>query len=221
MVFVNEKQRAIIVVNSDGSLDRKIDFKPYVPHDITYIPKDNTIAITSISSHYIKIIDEDKLRVLKILCVGSNCAGIAYTNGRLIVCGLEKGLIEVNYPGDSVKTIISCTMSTNSYVATLGDKIFYTDLDFGGVFCCDLKGNILWTFPCKNIKSHSGVTADNNGNVFVADFSRNKVFVISSNGQQHRDLLTSVNAVQNPICLIYDRDNKQLLVTKNHKGEDI
>ncbi|VDI14920.1 Hypothetical predicted protein [Mytilus galloprovincialis] len=114
MVFVNEEQRSITVVNSNGSLDRKIDFKPYVPHDITYIPKDNTIAITSSSSHYVKIIDGDTLRVIKILCVGSNCAGIAFTNGKLIVCNLEKGLIEVTYPGGSVKTILSCTMSTNS-----------------------------------------------------------------------------------------------------------
>lgn len=39
MVFVNEEQRSITVVNSDGSLDCKIDFKPYVPHDITYFKR--------------------------------------------------------------------------------------------------------------------------------------------------------------------------------------
>jgi hypothetical protein len=46
----------------------------------------------------------------------------------------------------SVSDIINRDMSCINYVATFGDKLYYTDYDTHTVTCCDLHGTTLWEF---------------------------------------------------------------------------
>ncbi|CAG2210096.1 unnamed protein product [Mytilus edulis] len=218
IAFANEKKRNIIVVKYDGSLDFHIDLNPYAPFDITYIPNTNAITVTSKSSKDIKIVDINARGVLKTYCLDSPCAGISYSENKIILCSLEKGILELNQHDGSVKTIVSDKMDSFSHVACLGNKIYYTKSHNQSVICCDLQGNIQWTFKNPTMTYPIGVSVDTDGNVYVAfHYSRN-VVVISSDGQQHKQMLSSKDGVYIPNGLIYDRHNNQLLVTNYSKG---
>ncbi|CAC5423037.1 unnamed protein product [Mytilus coruscus] len=219
MAFANEMERNVKIVKSEGSLDFNIDLKPYTPFDITYIPSTNTIAVTSSSSNDIKVVDVNTKRVLKTYCLDSPCAGISYSEKRLILCSTEKGILELNQLDGSVKTIISVEMDNFTHVAVLGDKIYYTHSNNNSVVCYDFRGKIQWTFQNREITYPFGVTVDIGGNVFVAgNNSPHNVVVVSPDGQQHKQLLSSKDDIEWPNGLIYDRHKNQLLVTNYDKG---
>ncbi|CAG2217154.1 unnamed protein product [Mytilus edulis] len=214
IAFANEQERNITVVKSDGSLDFKIDLHPYIPFDITFISNINTIAVTSSTSKYIKIVDMNIKKVLKTYDINSTCRGISYSEERLILCTTEKGFLELNLHDGSVKTTLAVNIKKYAYVAVRGDKIYYTHSDNNSVTCCDFQGHIQWTFKNREIITHPlGVTVDNDGNVFVAGNNSHNVVVISSDGQQHKQLLSSKDGLGWPHGLIYDRDNNRLLVS--------
>ncbi|XP_071126772.1 uncharacterized protein [Mytilus edulis] len=218
IALANENERNIKVVKFDGSLDFKIDLYPYIPVDITYIPNTNTIAATSSKSNDIKIVNVNTKKVLKTYSLDSSCAGISYSEQKIILCSTEKGILELNQHDGSVKTIVSVPLDSYSRVALLGNKIYYTKLHNESVTCCNLQGNIQWTFKNPEMACPFGVTVDTFGNVFVAGNYTCNVFVISSDGKQHKELLSAKDGVYMPSCLSYDRANNQLLVTNYKKG---
>ncbi|XP_071126771.1 uncharacterized protein [Mytilus edulis] len=218
IAFANEKERNITVVKSDGSLDFKIGLYPYIPFDITYIPNTNTIAATSSNSNDIKIVDVNTKKVLKTYSLDSPCAGISYSEQKIILCSTKKGILELNQHNGSVKTIVSDKMDNYSHVSLLGDKIYYTKPNNKSVICCDLQGNIQWTFKNPTMTYPFGVTVDTDGNVYVVCNNSNNIVVISSDGQQHKQMLSSNDGVCLPNGLIYDRHNNQLLVTYYFNG---
>ncbi|CAC5423036.1 unnamed protein product [Mytilus coruscus] len=218
IAFANEKERNITVVKSDGSLDFKIDLKPYRPLDITYIPNTNTIVVTSRSSNDIKIVDVNARGVLKTYCLGAPCAGIAYTEKRIILCSTNKGILELNQHDGSVKTIVLDKLHDYAHVALLGDQIFYTNSLTKSVICCDLLGRKQWAFQYSKLSRLFVVTVDTDGHLFVAGNRSHNVVVISPDGKQHKQLLSSKDGVDWPNGLIYDRHKNQLLVTNYDKG---
>ncbi|XP_052077166.1 uncharacterized protein LOC127715168 [Mytilus californianus] len=218
IAFANEKERNITVVKSDGSLDFKIDLKPYRPLDITYIPYTNTIVVTSRSSNDIKIVDVNARGVLKTYCLDAPCAGIAYTEKRIILCSTNEGILELNQHDGSVKTIVPDKLHDYAHVALLGDQIFYTNSLTKSVICCDLLGRKQWVFQYPKLSRLFGVAVDIDGHVFVAGNSSHNVVVISPDGKQQKQLLSSKDGVDWPNGLIYDRHKNQLLVTNYDKG---
>ncbi|CAG2210099.1 unnamed protein product [Mytilus edulis] len=121
----------------------------------------------------------------------------------------KTGIHELNQQDGSVKTIVSVNITSNAYVVVRGDKIYYTDSDNHSVTCCDFQGHTQWTFQNGEITWPLGVTVDTDGNVFVAGSISQNVVVISSDGTQQKQLLSSVDGIELPHGLIYDRDNNQ------------
>jgi sugar lactone lactonase YvrE len=77
------------------------------------------------------------------------------------------------------------------YVATFGDKLYYTDCHTDTVTCCELHGTTQWQFKDdRTVHSLAGISVDNDGNVYVIGFTSDNVVVISPDGQRHRELLS-------------------------------
>ncbi|CAG2231317.1 unnamed protein product [Mytilus edulis] len=160
----------------------------------------------------------DTKRVIKTYYINSLCTGISYSEKRLILCSAEKGILELNQHDGSVKTIVSDTMDHFSHITLLGDNIYYRKPNNNSVICCDIQGNIQWTFQNPTPFRPFGVTVDTDGNVYVACNNSHNVVVISSDGKQQKQLLSSKDGVEVPNGLIYDRHNNQLLVTYYFQG---
>jgi len=104
----------------------------------------------------------------------------------------DEGLKMLNLNDKSVSDIINSNMSYVYYIATSGDKLYYTCLYTDTVRCCDLDGTPQWEFNDELVLTGScGISVDNDGNVYVVGRTSNNVVVISPDGQRHRQLLSS------------------------------
>jgi DNA-binding beta-propeller fold protein YncE len=134
--------------------------------------------------------------------------------GRTIYYSTEgKGLKMLNISDKSVSDIINSDMSGVYYVATSGDKLYYTNSSTHTVTCCDLHGPTQWKFKDKHVLRYPrGISIDNDGNVYVVGRDSDNVVVISPDGQRHRQLLSSKDGLVEPSALDYDNSNNMLLV---------
>jgi hypothetical protein len=72
--------------------------------------------------------------------------GMAVRGRTIYFCSKDKGLKMLNLSDKSVSDIFSSSMSAIDYVATSGDKLYYTTCNTGAVTCCDLHGTTQWEF---------------------------------------------------------------------------
>ena len=137
--------------------------------------------------------------------------------GRTIYyCAGYKGLKMINLSDKSVSDIINSKMSDFDYVATSRDKLYYTKCYKHTVICCDLHGTTQWEFKdTRVLMNPSGISVDNEGNVYVVANGSSNVVVISADGQRHRQLLANKDGLVNPIVLDYDRSTNNLLVVND------
>ena len=111
-------------------------------------------------------------------------------------------------------------MSDVTYVATSGDKLYYTNTNTNTVTCCDLHGPTQWQFKDERVlQLPYGISVDNDGNVYVVGYYTHNVVVISPDGQRHRQLLSSKDGLSYPVVLDYDKSTNRLLVV-NHQSSD-
>ena len=79
--------------------------------------------------------------------------------------------------------------------------------------CCNLHGTTQWEFTdVHSLHGSSGISVDNDGNVYVVGYITNNVVVISPDGQRHRQLLSSKDGLSSPSVLDYDKSTNRLLV---------
>jgi hypothetical protein len=73
----------------------------------------------------------------------------------------------LNLSDTSVSDIISSCMSYVYYVATFGDKLYYTNTNTNTVTCCDLHGTTQWEFKdTRVLHCPVGISVDNDGKVY-------------------------------------------------------
>jgi DNA-binding beta-propeller fold protein YncE len=147
------------------------------------------------------------------ISMDTDIAGMAVRGRTIYYSTGGKGLKMLNISDKSVSDIINSDMSGVYYVATSGDKLYYTNSKTHTVTCCDLHGPSQWKFKDKHVLPYPrGISIDNDGNVYVVGRDSDNVVVISPDGQRHRQLLSSKDGLVEPSALDYDNSNNMLLV---------
>ena len=124
----------------------------------------------------------------------------------------------LNLSEKSFTDIIQSNMSIVYYVATSGDKLYYTNYSTHTVTCYDLHGTTQWEFNDECVLLYPcGIAVDNNGNVYVVRRNSNNVVVIFPDGKLHRQLLSSKDGLENPSVLDYERSTNRLLVVNKSR----
>ena len=112
----------------------------------------------------------------------------------------------LNLSDKSVSDIISSDMFYVAYVATSGDKLYYTNTNSNTVTCCDLHGTTQWEFKDNRaLHGPHGISADNDGKVYVVDHVSRNIVVISPHGQRNKKVLSSNNDLSNAGMLDYEK----------------
>jgi DNA-binding beta-propeller fold protein YncE len=146
------------------------------------------------------------------ISMDTRIGGMAIRGRTIYYCAWSKGLKMLNLSDKSVGDI-EREMSNVNYIATFGDKLYYTNWNTHTVTCCDLQGTIQWKFKDERVlRCPLGISVDNDGNVYVAGRDSINVVVISPDGQRHRRLLSSKDGLVKPIVLDYERSTNKLLV---------
>ena len=189
-------------------------------YDTVYIKDTNSVAVSSGGggNRCITIIDIKSQEVMTTISMATYIYGMAVRGRTIYYSAMDKELKMLNLSDRSVSDIISSSMSGVEYVATSGDKLYYSNTNTNTVTCCDLHGTTQWEFKDTHfLLVPRGISVDNDGNVYVVGYISSNVVVISPDGKHHRQLLSSMDGVSCPIVLDYDKSTNRLLVV-NHKG---
>ena len=123
----------------------------------------------------------------------------------------------LNLRDKSKSNVINCSMLGVYYVATSGDKLYYTNINTDTVTGCDLHGTTQWEFKDTRVLHYPySISVDNDGNVYVVGYDSINVVVISDDGQRHRQLLSAKDGLRKPRVLEYDRSTNRLLVVNDN-----
>jgi WD40 repeat protein len=187
-------------------------------YDTVYIKDNNSVAVSwggwgGKTKRSMTIIDIESKKVMTTIPMDTYIYGMAVKGRTIYYCAWNKGLKMLNLSDKSVSDIISSDISRVNYVATSSDKLYYTNNFTHTVTCCDLHGTTQWEFKDERVlQCPRGITADNDGNVYVVGCSSSNVVFISPDGQRHIQLLSSKNGLNNPRVLDYDKSTNRLLV---------
>jgi WD40 repeat protein len=184
-------------------------------YDTVYIKDNNSVAVSRVRgiNRCIVIIDIESQKVMTTISIDTFIYGMAVRGRTIYYCTEGKGLKMLNLSDKSVSYIINSNMPGVHYVATSGDKLYYTNFNTHTVTCCDLHGTTQWEFKDERVlQCPRGITVDNDGNVYVVGCSSSNVVFISPDGQRHRQLLSSKNGLNNPRVLDYGKSTNRLLV---------
>ena len=207
VTFLNKEGVELFQIGRD-----KIGFRAY---DTVYIKEDNGVAVSSGlgGKQCITLIDIESKKVMTTIFMDTDISGMAIRGRTIYYCACRKGLKMLNLNDKFVSDIINRDMSCVIYIATFGDKLYYTNLNKQTVTCCDLQGTTQWEFKDERVLRYPlGITVDNDGNVYVASGNSINVVVISPDGQRHKQLLSSKDGLVEPYVLDYERSTNMLLV---------
>jgi 6-phosphogluconolactonase (cycloisomerase 2 family) len=167
----------------------------------------------------IVIIDIESKKVMTTSSMDTAIYGIAAIGRTIYYCAWSKGIKKINLNDKSISSVINSDMSGVYYVATSGDKLYYTKSSTHFVTCFDLHGTTQWEFNDDRVlQGPMGISVDNDGNVYVVGFYSNNVVVISPDGQRHRQLLSSKDSLSYTRVLDYDRSTNRLLVVNRRSS---
>ena len=223
MVFSCTSTNTVSFINKEGVELFQIgkDKTGSCTFDAVYIKDNNSVAVSSGggSSTCITIIDIESQEVMTTISMDTNIYGMAVRGRAIYYCASDNGLKMLNLSDKYISDIISSNMSGVLYVATNGDKLYYTNYYTDTVTCCDLQGTTLWEFKDERVLQYPlGISVDNYGNAYVVGYDSNNVIVISPNGQRHRQLLSSKDGLSVPLVLDYDKSTNRLLLVNESKS---
>ena len=153
------------------------------------------------------------------ISIDENTSGMAIRGKTIYYCTENKGVKMLNLTDKSVSDSISSITSNVRYIATSGNKLYYTRYYTHIVTCCDLHGTTHWEFKDERVLKYPwGISVDNDGNVYVVGSNSNNVVVISPDGQCHKQLLSSKDGLSFPCVLDYDKYTNRLLVVNKSES---
>ena len=213
MVCSFNNDNTVRFFDKDGVALFQVDTDKRGYHDTVYIKDNNSVAVSCGGrDRCITIIDIESQQVITTFAMDTEVYGMAVRGSTIYYSTWDNGLKMLNLSDKSVSDIINSGMSNISYVATSGDKLYYTDCRTHTVTCCDLHGTTQWEFNDKRVIPYPhGITVDNDGNVYVTSCKHN-VVVISPDGRRHRQLLFEKYGPWYPNVLDYDISTNRLLV---------
>jgi hypothetical protein len=213
MLFTdNSSKQKLVILNNDGTLDKKITCSTYFSRDVTLID-DSTVAVSTAGD--IRIINIDTKRTERFIKSTSRCYGITYHKGTLLWCAESRGLNKIGLSDDRITTLFEdVKLPDQSFLTTFGDKIFQTNLLNNSVTCYTINGEKLWEFNDASVlRQPIGVAVDNNCNIYVTSFYYSKVIVLSPDGKQWRQLLDQNDGLSGPYGIYIDKTTSNILIT--------
>ena len=159
--------------------------------------------------------------------IGMKCWGVTVSRESIYISFFESGETKIGiydltgkkkriigpYNGKDGKVLINMPL----YIAVSNDeKIFVS----GGsstptVYCLESNGNILYTVSNPLFKYCMGISVDENKNLLVCDLLSHKVFLITKDGKEVRELLTEKDGILYPYTISFRRSDGTLVVGRS------
>ena len=211
IIFVENNNSRLVILNDDGTLDKVITCSMGDPFDVTCL--DDATVIVSTNSG-IEIININSKKTERRIKTSKPCAGITHHNGVLLWFEYRRGIQMMKLSDGRVTTLVKQdNLLYNSYITTCRDKIYQTNNNTSTVTCYTMKGEKMWEYKDVSVLNHpSGITVDNKCNAYLASFTSNTVVVVAPDGRQGRQIISSDDGLKEPTVLYFDKSKTSLLV---------
>ncbi|XP_071150539.1 E3 ubiquitin/ISG15 ligase TRIM25-like [Mytilus edulis] len=211
----HSSRKTLSVIESDGTLKYNMLLGYSSGFDTTIIDA-KTIAITTGDSNQrkgIDIINTEGRKKIKFIPLPGCSYKITCDHDLLFVCVEGLGIYKVNTIDYTISLVISCKLTWGSSVSVFNDKIYYANHCDDSVVCCDRNGSRVWTFKDTLVLTFpSGITVDNDGNVFVVGETTSNLVLISNDGKHHKQILTEEDGLRKPSAIFFDKQTRKILL---------
>ncbi|XP_063402375.1 uncharacterized protein LOC134686631 [Mytilus trossulus] len=198
----------VVFLNPNGSVNIKMQLR--MAYDVTCID-DNRLAVTDDAE--ITFINRERKEVIKRVRAEGYGFGISHSNGSIIYTTDKSKVKKMDLRTERITTLNVGDPIYQSYVVGTENKIFYSNWQEHTVICYDINGSALWKFKDETVlRNPSGISVDNNCNVFVAGLKSNNIVVLSPNGKLFKQKSLNEDGISNPRAISLDKENKLLLV---------
>lgn len=207
-------QNVLMEYNEEGHFIRDITVSAK-PFDLTVIDSFH-IAVSYFDLYYIEFIDLKNIKVLKKIKFKNRCQGISYSDGKIFVAVIKKGIVTLDMEGTILNTIKSGLKVTN--ITTCKNKIYYVQRKQDTVNCCSTSGEDFWSFEDGSLNPAGGIAADRYQNVFVVGIESNKILMLQNNGKLSKTILTMADGLLEPTRICLNKERNILLVCNKRNG---
>ncbi|XP_071123520.1 uncharacterized protein [Mytilus edulis] len=217
LVVANFKPSYLILLSSDGKIEKKIENIIPGIHAVTCIDNE-TVAVTSIIRNNIELVSLKSGKVFRSIPTHFYSIDLAYIDGKLIVCPTKGQLQEISLD-DTNAISIGSTMISTTFFAAFGNSLYCTESYTNAIVCQKRNGDKLWTFTDNAaLKGPKCITIDEHGNIFVIGGESRNVIAIASDGIKHKILLSESELCGSPWAIDYISEFKTLLVANEKDG---
>ena len=219
-------------------LDENLQMKesidvPGTPRDIAVVNQ-HQVIVTFLWQQYVQFIQlTPSLALGHTVDLGMECYGVAVSRESIYISfsvsgegkigiydltGKKKRIIDP-YNGKDGNVLIKYPY----YIAVSNDEnIFVSGRDAKSfttpVYCLETSGNVLYTVSNPLFKECRGISVDENENMLVCDRSSHKVFLITKDGKEVRELLTEKDGLSFPRAVSFRRSDGTLVVGGWHNN---
>lgn len=209
MIFTEPNRKFLQVYNETGSFLETI-YLSGRPFDIAII-SNKLIAISYGEGRYVEILDLKTKNIIQTFYWDKNCLGISCIDDELYVVIEGRGIVVLDYvSGQTIRTL-PVKINQKSFLLVTRDSIIFTNWIFNTVHCYGLNGKEKWVFKKSKLIRPVGITADKEGNVFVAGNVSDNIFFISADGKKCKELVRDHGFMD----VHFDTRNYRLLALKS------
>ncbi|XP_063424759.1 E3 ubiquitin/ISG15 ligase TRIM25-like [Mytilus trossulus] len=188
------------------------------PFDIAIIDE-SVVAVTMPEAKKVSFIDfsKDQEQTVKELDVIGECYGIDHSNNKLAVAVKGYGVQIFDATGTQIKTI----PVASQYIVFDGSFLYHADSDSNVLKCCDYEGKHVWEITIPGDQSTLSMALDIHKNIYVVARTSYKLYIVSSDGSKHRQLLQKSDGLYYPQGVFYDKRKQQLVLCANPYSSSI
>ncbi|XP_052087685.1 uncharacterized protein LOC127724677 [Mytilus californianus] len=217
LLLTLHSKRKLSLMDFHGSCLASFPIEYGDAYDVTCLDNNN-VAVTSGNSRCcgINIIHlPSKIRVEFINLPGQPYS-IASNDKKMFCVVHNMGIYQIDKKDYKTSIFIKGELPYQSFVVTYRDKICYSN-DKSSVMCTNFSGETLWEFNYKSVlQQPRGGAFDNFGNLYITGESSYNVVVLSSDGKQHREILSRSDGLQGPSAIFFDKDENRLIVSNGN-----
>ena len=228
LILCDHINKKLKLLDENLQMKESIDVPEY-PWDIAVVNQ-HQVIVTFPGQHYLQFIQvTPSLALGHTVDLGMECWGVTVSRESIYILlssesgegkigiydltGKKKRIIDP-YNGKDGKVLIKYPW----YIAVSNDeKLFVSDRSSTTtVYCLESSGNVLYTVSNPLFKACRGISVEENENLLVCDWYSHKVFLITKDGKEVRELLTEKDGVFHTWTISYRRSDGTLVVGGRH-----
>lgn len=217
MAFADSKNEEVKITHKDGTIKANVSFIAKGVSDITLIDNDH-IAVSNPNANTVSIIAVDSGNVIRTLKTKSEVNGIVHRDGYIYLCVTGKGIMKINIRKEKEKQVRDDkSVDTLSRIDTAGKRLCYTSYHKNTVTVLDFKYRVIFTYKnYMNLCGPRGVSMDNHQNMFVCNYAKQNILLISRGGDKVKTVVPEDDELKDPIEVHYCVDIKSILVVSTN-----